>query len=86
MAAGTPPQGAVQHAGARLFAALLAKWEYIYFSSERRDSTQQSRGPLTYAELENHIRGILNGGGNIYRISRAMLDSATDSVPVLAAK
>ena len=59
---------------------------YIYFSSERQDTTERARTSLTYAELEQHIRGILNGGGNIYRISRAMLDSAVDSVPVSAPK
>lgn len=59
---------------------------YIYFSSERRDTTEHARTSLTYAELEQHIRGILNGGGNIYRISRTMLDSAADSAPVYEPK
>ncbi|HEV7705015.1 MAG TPA: hypothetical protein VGO46_12020 [Gemmatimonadaceae bacterium] len=59
---------------------------YIYFSSERRNSGEASPAPLSYAELEKRMRGVLNGGGNIYRISRAMLDSAADSVPVYAPK
>ena len=60
--------------------------QYIYFSSERRDPSEPRTTPLSYAELEKQVRGILNGGGNIYRISRAMLDSAVDSTPVYAPK
>jgi len=59
---------------------------YIYFSSERRDAPVPSRKPLTYAELEKRLRAIKNGGGNIYRISRARLDSAADSAPVFTPK
>jgi WD40-like Beta Propeller Repeat len=60
--------------------------EYIYFSSERRDSIAPSATPLTYAQLEKRLRGTLNGSGNIYRISRAMLDSAAASAPVFVSK
>jgi Tol biopolymer transport system component len=56
--------------------------KYIYFSSERRDSLPPQSKPLTYAELEKRLRSTLNGGGNIYRISREMLDSAADPAPV----
>lgn len=60
--------------------------EFIYFSSERSDSLSRSGKPLTYAELETRLRSTLNGSGNIYRISRAMLDSAAEREPVNAGK
>jgi hypothetical protein len=59
---------------------------YIYFSSERRDPAAPSTKPLTYAELEKRLRAIKNGGGNIYRVSLSMLDSAADAAPVFTPK
>jgi Tol biopolymer transport system component len=59
---------------------------YIYFSSERRDPPAHSKRQLTYAELQRRLREIKNGGGNIYRISIQMLDSAADSSPVFTPK
>jgi dipeptidyl aminopeptidase/acylaminoacyl peptidase len=59
---------------------------YIYFSSERRGASDHPAAPPSYADLEKQLRGILNGGGNIYRISRTMLDSAADSAAVYVPK
>ena len=43
-----------------------AKW--LIFTSERGFPTEHHAKPLTYDEIENSIRGTLNGLGNIYRI------------------
>jgi hypothetical protein len=42
------------------------KW--LIFTSERGFPTEHHDKPLTYDEIENRIRGTLNGLGNIYRI------------------
>ena len=53
--------------------------QYVYFSSERGLPPVPAAEHLTYAQLLARLRGTLNGGGNIYRISRSMLDSLADS-------
>jgi hypothetical protein len=47
---------------------LTADGKWLIFTSERGFPTDHHAKPLTYDEIENRIRGTLNGLGNIYRI------------------
>jgi WD40-like Beta Propeller Repeat len=74
----TPPRNAGPgvNSGAGESAPMFsADGKSLYFVSELGFATYRLPARLTYRELEQKLRGIRNGMGNIYRVDAAALPS-----------
>jgi Tol biopolymer transport system component len=50
--------------------------KYLYFTSEIGFAAEPRTRPLTMREFRDRLHSVRNGLGNVYRIERAVLDSA----------
>jgi len=60
--------------------------KYLLFSSERGFPTEKHDQPVTYREFLQRVRGMMNGLGNIYRVSIEDVLRNTPAPPAIAVR